>query len=283
MILLGAHMSIGGGVFNAILRGKELGCTTIQIFTKSANQWKAKEITSEDIEKFKQVQKETEITPVVAHDSYLINIGSRDKDLLQKSRESLLVELTRSEKLGLPYLVMHPGSNPDEKEGIKKISDSLNWVFSQSAKYKAKICLETTAGQGNTLGYGFEQIAQIIDLVNEKERIGVCYDTSHTFAAGYDIRDKKAYANTFKEFDKIVGLKKIGVIHLNDSKKELGTRVDRHEHIGKGFLGLEAFKILMNDPNFEKIPKIIETPKVDDWDKINLKLLRSLVSKNKIS
>jgi len=279
MILLGAHMSIGGGVFNAILRGKELGCTTIQIFTKSANQWKAKEITSADIEKFKQVQKETQITPVVAHDSYLINIGSSDKDLLQKSRESLLLELTRSEKLGLLYLVMHPGSNPDAKEGIKKISDSLNWVLSQSSKYKAKICLETTAGQGSTLGYRFEQIAQIIDLVDEKERLGVCYDTSHTFAAGYDIRDKKAYTNTFKEFDKIVGLKKICVIHLNDSKKELGTRVDRHEHIGKGFIGLEAFKILMNDPEFEKIPKIIETPKVGDWDKINLKLLRSVVIK----
>jgi deoxyribonuclease IV len=280
MILLGAHMSIGGGVFNAILRGKELQCTTIQIFTKSANQWKAKEITSEDIEKFKQVQKEAEITPVVAHDSYLINISSQDKELLKKSKESLLFELTRCELLSLPYLVMHPGSNPDEKDGIKKISDSLNWVFSQSAKYRAKICLETTAGQGNTLGYRFEQIAQIIDLVEKKERIGVCYDTSHTFAAGYDIRDKKAYVNTFKEFDKVVGLKKICVIHLNDSKKELGTRVDRHEHIGKGFIGLEAFKILMNDPKFEKIPKIIETPKAGDWDKINLKLLRSLVSKN---
>jgi deoxyribonuclease-4 len=280
MILLGAHMSIGGGIFNSLYLGKELGCTTIQIFTKSANQWKAKGITSEDIEKFKQVQKETEITPVVAHDSYLINISSQDKELLKKSKESLLFELTRCELLSLPYLVIHPGSNPDVKDGIKKISDSLNWVFSQSAEYKAKICLETTAGQGNTLGYRFEQIAQIMDLMDKRERIGVCYDTSHTFAAGYDIRDKKAYVNTFKEFDKIVGLKKICVIHLNDSKKELGTRVDRHEHIGKGFIGLEAFKILMNDPKFEKIPKIIETPKAGDWDKINLKFLRSLVSKN---
>jgi deoxyribonuclease-4 len=270
-------MSIAGGVYNSLLSGKELGCNTIQIFTKNATQWRAKDLTSEEIEKFKELQKETQISPVVAHDSYLINVASVDKDLSQKSRGSLLIELSRAEMLGLSYLVMHPGSNPDEKDGIKRIADSLNWVHSKAQKYKAKICLETTAGQGNTLGHRFEQIAEIIDGVNEKKRLGVCYDTAHTFAAGYDIRAKKAYLDTFKEFDKIIGLKRLRVIHLNDSKKDLGTRVDRHEHIGKGLIGLEAFRILLNDPRFEKIPKILETPKEGDMDKRNLKVLRSLI------
>jgi deoxyribonuclease-4 len=270
-------MSIAKGVYNSLISGKELGCTTIQIFTKNANQWKARELSTQEIEKFKQLQKQTHISPLIAHDSYLINIASKEKELLLKSRESLLFELTRAETLGLQYLVMHPGSNPDEKDGIKRIADSLDWVHSKAPKYKAKICLETTAGQGKTLGFRFEQIAEIIDLVDKKTRLGVCYDTAHTFAAGYDIRTKKAYQETFKEFDTIIGLKKLMVIHLNDSKKDLGTRVDRHEHIGKGFIGLEAFRLLLNDPRFKKIPKIIETPKQGDMDKKNLKLLRRLV------
>jgi deoxyribonuclease-4 len=272
-------MSIAGGVYNALLSGKELRCTTIQIFTKNANQWKAKELSPEEIEKFKQLLKETQISPVIAHDSYLINIASKDKELLQKSRESLLFELTRTELLGLPYLVMHPGSNPDEKDGMKRIADSLSWVHSKSPKYKAKICLETTAGQGNTLGLRFEQIAEIMDLVNDKKRLGVCYDTAHTFVAGYDIRTKKVYDETFRKFNKIIGLKHLKVIHLNDSKKDLGTRVDRHEHIGKGFIGLEAFRMLLNDPRFENIPKIIETPREGEMDKKNLRVLRGLVKR----
>ncbi|HEX9912896.1 MAG TPA: deoxyribonuclease IV [candidate division Zixibacteria bacterium] len=276
MLLIGAHMSIGGGFFNSLYSGKELGCATIQIFTKSANQWKAKELTSEDIEKFKQAQKETGIIPVVGHDSYLINIASGDKELLQKSREALLLELTRSEKLGLSCLVMHPGSNPDEKEGIKRIADSLSWVHSKSKNYKTKICLETTAGQGSSIGYKFEQIAQIIDLTQEDERLGVCYDTAHTFEAGYDIRDKKVYEKTFKLFNKIIGLNRLKVIHMNDSKKDLGSRVDRHEHIGKGFIGLEAFKLILNDRRFEMVPKILETPKEEDMDEKNLATLRNL-------
>jgi len=281
MLLLGAHMSIAGGVYNALVSGKELGCTTIQIFTKNANQWKAKELSTEEIERFKQLQKETQISPVVAHDSYLINIASKDKELLEKSRQSLLFELTRTERLGIPCLVMHPGSNPNEADGIKRIADSLNWIHSQSPKYSARICLETTAGQGNTLGHRFDQIAGIIDLLGDKSRVGVCYDTAHTFAAGYDIRTRKAYQATSKEFDKIIGLKKLKVIHLNDSKKDFGTRVDRHEHIGKGFIGLDAFRMLLNDPRFEKVPKILETPKEGDMDENNLEVLRSLVKKVK--
>ncbi len=278
-MLVGAHMSIAGGVFNSLLSGKQLGCTTIQIFTKNANQWRARELSPEEIAEFKRLQKETQISPVVAHDSYLINVASKDKELLEKSKNSLLVELTRAEVLGLPYLVMHPGSNPDTVDGIKRIGDSLNWIHSQAPKYQARICLETTAGQGNTLGFRFEQIARIIDLVEERKRIGVCYDTAHTFAAGYDIRTEKAYEETFRKFDEIIGLEKLEVIHLNDSKKDFGTRVDRHEHIGKGFIGLDAFRLLLNDPRFEKVPKILETPKEGDMDKKNLKLLRSLVKK----
>ncbi len=276
MLLIGAHMSIAGGFFNSLHSGKELGCTTIQIFTKSANQWKAKELTPEDIEKFKQAQKETGITSVVGHDSYLINIASGDKELLQKSREALLLELTRSEKLGLPFLVMHPGSNPDERKGIKRIAESLSWVHSKSKNFKTQICLETTAGQGSTLGHKFEQLAEIIESTEGNKRLGVCYDTAHTFAAGYDIRDKKTYDETFKQFDRIIGLNRLKAIHLNDSKKDLGTRVDRHEHIGKGFIGLDAFGLILNDKRFENIPKILETPKEEEWDKKNLNTLKKL-------
>jgi deoxyribonuclease-4 len=276
MLLIGAHMSIAEGFFNSLNFGKEVGCNTIQIFTKSANQWKAKELTDEDVEKFKQAQKETGIAPVVGHDSYLINVGTGDKELLQKSRETLLLELTRTEKLGLPSLVMHPGSNPDEKVGIKRIAESLSWVHSKSKNFKAKICLETTAGQGSSIGYKFEQIAQIIESTEDDQRLGVCYDTAHTFEAGYDIRNKKVYEATFKLFDKVIGLGRLKAFHINDSKKDFGTRVDRHEHIGKGLIGLEAFRLILNDKRFEKIPKILETPKEDDWDRKNLATLRNL-------
>jgi len=171
---------------------------------------------------------------------------------------------------------MHPGSNPDEKVGIKRIADSLSWVHSKSKGYKVKICLETTAGQGSSIGFKFEQIAQIIGLTEENQRVGVCYDTAHTFEAGYDIRDKKVYEATFKLFDRVIGLNRLKAFHINDSKKDFGTRVDRHEHIGKGFIGLEAFRLILNDKRFEKIPKILETPKEDNWDKKNLATLRSL-------
>jgi deoxyribonuclease-4 len=281
MILLGAHMSISGGVSGSLLQGKQADCTTIQIFTKNANQWKSKDLAQKEIDKFFSLQKETQISPVVAHNSYLINLGSPNKELLDKSREAMLIELNRCEQLSLPYLVIHPGSHigTGEKEGIKRIVSSLNWLFKKTAGHKVKICLETTAGQGSNLGYRFEQIAEMIKLVEDKKRIGICYDTCHTFAAGYDITTEKAYENTFKEFDNIIGLKKLHVIHLNDSKHALGSRKDRHEHIGKGLIGLDAFSFLMNDPRFQKIPKILETPKEDGlkMDLQNIKILKSLV------
>jgi deoxyribonuclease-4 len=280
-LLIGAHMSISGGVFNAILAGEELGCTTIQMFTKNNNQWRAKELTSAEVDKFFEHQKRTGISPIVGHNGYLINLASPKDDIFALSKESMLVELQRAEKLGLPYLVMHPGSHlgTGEKEGIKKIAGTINWLHQKTLGYEVKICLETTAGQGSNLGYKFEQLAQIIELVKENQRMGVCYDTCHTFAAGYDIRTKKAYQDTFNEFDKVIGLSRLNVIHLNDAVKDLGSRVDRHTHIGEGRIGLEGFRLLMNDKRWEKIPKILETPKEGGTAKDikNLSVLRSLV------
>jgi len=280
-LLIGAHMSISGGVFNAILAGEELDCTTIQIFTKNNNQWKAKELTQADVDKFFEQQKRTKISPIVGHNGYLINLASPKEDIFAMSRESMLIELQRAEKLGLPYLVMHPGSHlgTGEEGGIKKIAGAINWLHQKTKGYKVKICLETTAGQGSTLGYKFEQLAEIIELVKENQRLGVCYDTCHTFAAGYDIRTKEACQNTFKEFDKVIGLSRLKVIHLNDAIKDLGSRVDRHTHIGEGKIGLEGFRLLMNDKRWEKVPKILETPKEKGTAKDieNLNRLRNLV------
>ncbi|MCJ7509004.1 MAG: deoxyribonuclease IV, partial [candidate division Zixibacteria bacterium] len=219
MTLLGAHMSISGGIFNSLLEGEQVGCNTIQIFTKSSNQWQTKSLNENEIERFYKEQERTKINPVVAHNSYLINLGSPDRALLEKSRESMLIELERCEKLSIPYLVMHPGSHlgDGEKKGIKRIADSINWLFDKSAKDKVKIGLETTAGQGSNIGYRFEQLAEIMGLIENKKRMGICYDTCHTFAAGYDIRDKQSYEKTWKEFDKILGIKNLLVMHMNDS------------------------------------------------------------------
>ena len=280
-LLIGAHMSISGGVFNSLLFGEELGCTTIQIFTKNNNQWKAKEITPEDVKKFFENQKKTEISPVVGHTGYLINLASPKENVYNQSRESILVELKRAELLGLPYLVMHPGSHlgSGEKDGIKKIARSIDWLHRKTKGFKVKILLETTAGQGSAIGYRFDHLAEIIEWVKDSKRLGVCYDTCHTFAAGYDIRTKGAYEATFKEFDKVVGLSRLKVIHVNDSLKDLGSRVDRHQHIGEGKIGLAGFRLLMNDKRWEKIPKILETPKEGKTarDIKNLSLLKSLV------
>lgn len=280
-MLLGSHMSIAGGVYNALISGKELGCTTIQIFTKSNNQWKARPLTASEISEFRAKQKEFQISPVVAHDSYLINAASPDKALQEKSREALLIELQRCEALGISHLVMHPGSHvgTGEKEGIKRIAEAINWVHSETKDFTTQIALETTAGQGTNLGYRFEQLAEIMDLTEQKKRLAVCLDTCHIFAAGYDIRTDTGCEKTMSEFDKIIGLDKLKVIHFNDSIKDFASKVDRHEHIGKGKIGLEGFRFFMNDRRFEKIPKILETPKDEEGklDRMNLATLRKLV------
>lgn len=280
-LLLGAHMSIEGGFDKAIDRGKSIRCTTIQIFTKSNTQWRAVPLKKSVIEDFRIKKEESGISPVFGHNCYLINLASNDKEIYKKSMETLLAELSRCETLGIPFLVMHPGSHmgAGEKEGMKRIAESLDEIFDKITNYKVQIALETTAGQGRNVGYRFEQIAEIIGLMKYKKRAGVCLDTCHIFAAGYDIRDKKSYEKTIDEFDRIIGIGRLMAIHMNDSKKELGSRVDRHWHIGKGFIGLEAFRLIMNDERFRKIPKVLETPKEADMkeDVMNLRVLKSLL------
>lgn len=279
--LLGAHMSIAGGVGNALLDGKKVECDAIQIFTKSSRQWAAKPYSKEEIEQFQINRKETGITSVVAHDSYLLNLGSPDGALRKRSVTAFIDELERCEILGVTNLIAHPGAHvgAGEAEGIKTIAKSLDQVHKACPGYKTKVTLEITAGQGTNLGYRFEQIGAIIDATREGDLLRVCFDTEHAFAAGYDIRTKEGYQRTFGEFDDAVGLDRLAAFHLNDSKKEFNSRVDRHEHIGKGFIGVEAFRLLMNDRRFWGLPMCLETPKGPDLteDIENLTLLRSLI------
>jgi deoxyribonuclease IV len=280
-VLLGAHMSIAGGVHTAVERGISIGCTTMQMFVKNNNQWKGKKLSEEDVSTYKKLLRESSIGPVVVHDTYLINLCAIDKEILKKSREALKDELDRCELLGVEYLNFHPGSHvgAGEAEGIKRIAESLDIVHELTKGYQVKSVLETTAGQGTAIGYRFEQLRDIIDRVAEPERMAVCMDTCHVFAAGYDIATERGYEKTFDDFDAILGLKRLVAFHLNDSKKEIGSRVDRHEHIGKGTIGKNGFRMLMNDVRFAAIPKILETPKGPEMkeDVKNMKLLRSMV------
>lgn len=278
---LGAHMSIAGGVYNAFERGRSIGCDTIQIFTKSSNQWYSKPLTDEDLTRFRQEQERTGIAPVVAHDSYLINLGTPDEALWQKSLAAFIAEVERCDRLGIPYLVMHPGSHMGAGEafGLKRIAEGLNRTRAAHPRSKVRVLLEITAGQGGHLGYRFEQIAQLLADAEDPDFLGVCFDTAHALAAGYDLRTPDTYAQTFAEFDRIIGLNRLQCFHFNDSKKPLGSRVDRHDQIGQGTLGLEPFRLILNDPRFRDIPMILETPKSEDLheDVENLRILRSLI------
>jgi deoxyribonuclease IV len=280
-LLIGAHESIAGGIHLAFERAESVGCRALQVFTKSSNQWYAKPLTDEDIANYKTAASKSSIKHVIAHDSYLINLCAVNPEIFKKSREAFLDELKRCEALGIPYLNFHPGSHmgAGEKEGIRGIVDSLNWAHKQTKGFRVLSVLETTAGQGSAIGYTFKQLREIIDGVDEPERMAVCVDTCHIFAAGYDIASEEGYEKTFKEFDKIIGLKRLVAFHINDSKKGLGSKVDRHEHIGKGTIGKEGFKLLMQDSRFATVPKILETPKGEDLkeDKMNLAVLRKLV------
>jgi len=282
MGLLGAHVSISGGVYKAPERGEKLGCESIQIFSKNQMQWKAKPLTPGDSQKFKEELRKTHIKEVVIHDSYLINLGSPDEEKLKKSRDAFLDEMVRAEILGVKYLVFHPGSHMGKGEeiGLKLIAESLN-ILIDKAKEASNVLLllETTAGQGSNLGYKFEHLKFIMDQVEKKERLGVCFDTAHAFEAGYDISTEEGYERTFKEFDNIIGLEKLKVFHLNDSKTPLGSHIDRHEHIGEGMIGLKAFELLVNDERFKNHPMILETPGGEKYYEYNLKVLRGLVRK----
>jgi deoxyribonuclease-4 len=279
--LLGAHTSISGGVSNAIDLAEKLNFTAMQIFTKNNNRWNAKPLEEKEIESFKAKLKASNIKFVVAHDSYLINLCAKDLDLLARSRESFVDELKRCDLLGIPHLNFHPGAHMGlgEEDGIKSIAESINMAHINTHGYAVTSMLEATAGQGSSLGYTFEQLRKIIDLVDEKERMTVCIDTAHIYAAGYDIKDPIKYHEVMKDFDDIIGLNRLKCIHMNDSKKPLGSKVDRHEHIGKGFIGLDGFSNIMNDENLTSIPKVLETPKGKEQleDVTNLKTLRSLI------
>lgn len=258
--LLGAHMSIAGGIDQAFWRGHSIGCTTIQIFTHSNRQWYCKELSQETIEKTKIAQKETGITTAVAHSSYLINLGSASTDTLKKSLQALEKELIHCEHLSLPYVIIHPGAGiKDEKQSLEQIGESLNILF-QRHNSSVMVLLETMAGQGSCVGSTFEQLAFIRSLIEDKERVGICLDTCHIWAAGYDFSTKETYDNLWKEFDEIIGFKHLKAIHINDSKKPKNSCVDRHADIGKGTIPQEAFRLLINDPRLLNIPKILETP-----------------------
>ena len=280
-MLFGAHESIAGGIFNAVERGKKATCDTIQMFNKSNNQWRARRLEEADVEKFFEAIEATGVTVALSHTSYLINIASPDDPLGEKSRLSLREEMERCNLLKIPNLVMHPGSHvgSGEEAGMARIVEHINRMFDELDNNDVTLLFESTAGQGSNLGYRFEQLAQMIDGVENKDHMGVCLDTCHIFAAGYPLTDPKEYEKTIKQFGDVVGLDLLKVIHMNDSKKEFGSRKDRHEHIGKGFIGLEGFRNIVNDRRLKNVPMILETPKGDDLaeDIENLAVLRGLV------
>ncbi len=279
-LFIGAHVSIAGGIHKAIERGTLLQCSAIQIFLKNSNQWKAKPLAAPDQVLFREAQRNSAIKAVVAHDSYLINLASPNRQLQQKSLTAFIEEMKRANFLGVPYLVLHPGAHMGAgvAEGISKIARALRRALKMVGP-PVRILLENTAGQGSCLGDRFEHLADLLEQISS-DRAGVCLDTCHLFAAGYDIRTEKGYAETMREFDRLVGLQHIAAFHVNDSKKDLGSRVDRHTHIGQGFIGLEAFRCLINDERFAAVPKILETPKGPgiEEDLMNLATLRSLAA-----
>ena len=289
---LGAHLSIGGGLPRAVDRAVATRCEALQIFTKSAGQWRARILPQDEIVLFRRRVADTGVSPVVAHNSYLINIAAAAVPLREQSRAALLEEYDRAEALGLAGLVMHPGSytTATAEEGLRLIGEGLRALLRARRQGTPQILLEHTAGQGTNLGHRFEHLARILELVDGSPRVGVCLDTCHLLSAGYDICSADGYASTFAEFDRLVGIERIKVFHLNDSKKPCGSRVDRHEHIGQGCLGLDPFRRLLTDPRFAALPMLLETPKldtpesrrrsdVDPWDARNLRTLRRLMRK----
>jgi deoxyribonuclease IV len=282
-ILLGAHMSIAGGVNMAIERARSIGCTTMQMFVKNNMQWFARPLTRDEIRTFLEHQQRSELLSVFAHANYLINLAATNGQFHTNSIRSLSEELVRADQLELPFLVLHPGAHvgAGEEAGLEKIVESIDRVLSGLPKIKTRIALETTAGQGSCLGHKFDHLVYIISRVREPERLCVCLDTAHVFASGYEIGSEGSVRKTFREFDRVVGLDRLVAIHVNDSKTACGSRVDRHEHIGKGKIGFPAFRFIMGDRRFRKIPKVLETPKRKDLreDVTNLKTLRTLARK----
>jgi deoxyribonuclease-4 len=253
----------------------------VQVFVKSNRSWAVKPLTEDEIARFKARATESGIQPVVAHTSYLLNLGSPDELLWEKSRNMLITELERCEALDIPWLVLHPGAHvgSGEEAGITRVAEGLSEVHAATPGFRTQILLETTAGQGSSLGHTFEQLARIIEQTKQGERLGVCLDTCHVFAAGYELRTAEGYAATMEAFERAIGLERLKALHLNDSKGELGNHKDRHEHIGQGHIGLDGFRNVVNDPRLAGLPGLLETPKGEDLeeDRENLKVLRELV------
>jgi deoxyribonuclease-4 len=279
---LGAHLSIAGGVENALLAAERLGCTAVQLFTKNSNQWAGKPFAADEPARFRRTRRRLKLRFAAAHDSYLINLATPDPALWRKSLEAFVDEVVRAEALGLEYLVTHPGAHvgAGDEVGLANVARALDEVHARHPKARVRILLEVTAGQGSSLGHRFEHLAAILAQVREPRRLGVCFDTCHVLAAGYPLGTAEEQQATFQEFDRVIGLKRLKLFHVNDSKKGLGSRVDRHEHIGRGCIGLEPFRRLLNDPRFQETPMILETPKHDaageEMDPVNLAALRAL-------
>lgn len=284
MPILGAHQSMAGGYYKAVNIAEELGCACVQLFCKNNNQWRAKPIVEEDIQRFADALASTQVSHPLSHSSYLINLASPENELWKKSIDAMVVELQRANLLGIPYVVLHPGSftTSSESRGLKRIVRALNEVHRQSRDLESICLLETTAGQGSNLGWKFEHLATILDGVKEADRLDVCFDTCHVFAAGYAMDSEKEYKATMRSFNKLIGVKRIRAFHLNDSKKPFGSRKDRHEHIGRGHLGVEPFRHLLADRRFRRVPMYLETPKGEEkgenLDVINLRTLNDLIA-----
>jgi len=280
MLRLGAHESIAGGMYKAFDRARSVGCETVQIFVKPNRSWAVKPLTEDDVARFKARAEETDIYPVIGHTSYLLNLATLDEALWARSRDTLIVELERCEVLGASYLVLHPGSHvgAGEETGLARVARALGQVHTATQGFRTQILLETTAGQGTSLGHCFEHLAWLLEHTPEGERLGVCLDTCHVFAAGYELRTPAGYAATMEAFDHTIGMARLKALHLNDCKGDLGSRKDRHAHIGQGHIGVDGFRHLVNDPRLAGLPGVLETPKSDDLheDRENLARLRSL-------
>ena len=291
MPLLGAHVSVAGGLPLAVERAVIHRCDAFQIFAKNANQWRGRVLPREEIREFKAKVKASGLGPVVSHASYLINLATTDEALRRQSIEAMADEIDRAEALGLLGVVLHPGcyTRGSEAEGLELIAEALLELLAARRRGRTMVILEQTAGQGTSLGSTFEQLASLLAKTNDHQRLGVCLDTCHLLASGYDICSAEGYANTFNQFVRLIGLPKLKVFHLNDSKKPLASHVDRHEHIGQGFLGLEPFRRIINDPRFRRLPMLLETPKedvrskgavgIDRFDEKNLATLRGLIER----
>jgi deoxyribonuclease-4 len=276
--LIGAHISTKGGLHTVFGRAAEINASALALFAKNSNQWKGKELTDADVALFQELRT---VRPIVTHASYLINLATTNAEFHRKSIAAMIDELDRAERLGAHGVVLHPGAHMGAgvDAGLEQIARSLDQIHAALPNHKVVTLLETAAGQGSCLGGSFEELGRIIELVDDKKRIGVCVDTCHIFAAGYEIRTREGYERTIDELEKHVGIENVGVFHINDSKKPLGSRVDRHEHIGDGMIGRDAFGFLLNDPRFLRLPKLLETPKPveHESDRKNLAVLRSLL------